>query len=549
MATTDSRSSLPPGGLEELNRAILESALDCIITMDAEGIVQEWNPAAERTFGYSRAEAIGRELAGLIVPPELRERHRQGLAHYISTGEGPVLDRRIEITGLQADGRRLLVELAITAIRLAGVPIFTAYLRDITDRVRAERRRDAQYTIASTLAAGRSIEEVGPPVIETIAQSGNWVYGALWLLDPNDATIRCHSLWHTNAPALEKFAAVSRAQVFSGPLSLPGRVITSRKPTWVIDVKNDVSFPRAGAAAVAGLSGAFAFPLGAAGEMKGAIELFSAEPVQPDEDLLLLVDSLGSQIANFIERHQIEAELQRQKEVAEAANAAKDRFLATLSHELRTPLTPVLMWAGGMLHDYDLPADLRDGLKMIVRNIELEARLIDDLLDLTRIARGKLRLKVQQTDVHEVLRHAIEIVREGDCPPGLDLQVELGATEPEVRGDPTRLRQVFWNLLRNATKFTPAGGRVRVRSENRAPGMITILVSDTGAGIAAEHLGKIFDAFEQVSEREEGLGLGLAISKAIVDLHGGQISADSAGLGLGATFIVDLPATGAAGSA
>ncbi len=509
--------------------------------MNADGIVQEWNPAAERTFGYARAEAVGRELAALIIPPELRERHRMGLAHYLKTGEGPVLGRRIEIAGLRADGQRILVELAITAFHIAGAPVFTAYLRDISERVRAERRRDAQYAVASLLAASRSIEELAAPVIETIAQSGNWIYGALWLLDPNDTRLRCHSIWHASIPALEKFAEVSRTLVFSGTNSLPGRTFASGKPIWVTDVKDDSAFHRAAMAAEAGLAGAFAFPVAAAGEIKGVIELFSAEPVQPDEDLLLLVDSLGSQIGHFIERRQVEIELQRQKEMAVAANAAKDRFLATLSHELRTPLTPVLMWAGGMLHDPGLPDELRDGLKMIARNVELEARLIDDLLDLTRIARGKLRLQLQKTDVHTVLRHALEIVREGDCPPGLDLQVELGATESALEGDPTRLQQVFWNLLRNATKFTQPGGRVVVQTENRKPGTISISVSDTGAGIAPEHLRKIFDAFEQVSERHEGLGLGLAISKAIVDLHGGQIRAESAGLCRGATFIVELP--------
>ena len=355
MAPDDSsvRLSLPAAS-RRLNRAILESALDCIITMDADGIVQEWNPAAERTFGYTRAEAVGRELAELIIPPELRERHRKGLAHYLKTGEGPVLGRRIEIAGLHADGHRLLVELAITAFHIAGAPVFTAYLRDISERVRAERRRDAQYAVASLLAASRSIEEMAAPVIETIAQSGNWIYGALWLLDPNDSDHALSIPSGTLPSRLWKNLPRFRARWFSpGRNSLPGRVFASRKPIWVTDVKDDSAFPRAGAAAEAGLAGAFAFPVAAAGEIKGVIELFSAEPVQPDEDLLLLVDSLGSQIGHFIERRQVEVELQRRKEMAEAANAAKDRFLATLSHELRTPLTPVLMWAGGMLHDHE----------------------------------------------------------------------------------------------------------------------------------------------------------------------------------------------------
>ncbi|MEO6971338.1 MAG: PAS domain S-box protein [Chthoniobacterales bacterium] len=142
----------PETGLAELNRAILDSALDCIITMDATGIVREWNPAAERTFGHTRAAAVGHELTELIIPPNLRDRHRQGLAHYLQTGEAPVLGKRIEIAGLHADGHELLVELAITAFHLAGAPVFTAYLRDITDRVRSERRRKAQYSVASLLA-------------------------------------------------------------------------------------------------------------------------------------------------------------------------------------------------------------------------------------------------------------------------------------------------------------------------------------------------------------------------------------------------------------
>lgn len=537
----------PPGGagLEELNRAILESALDCIITMDSHGIVREWNPAAERTFGYSRSAAVGRELAELIIPPSLRARHRQGLAHYLQTGEGPVLGKRIEIAGLHADGHELLVELAITAFRLGGEPVFTAYLRDITDRVRTERRRKAQYSVASLLAGSWSIEEAAPEIIRTIAESGSWILGELWLLDPGDDTLHCRYLWHLSRPELDAFAATSRAFVFSNGEGLPGRVAQTQKPVWIIDVKRDRDFPRSKAAAGAGLAGAFAFPLLASGRVMGVIDLFSAAPGQPDEDLLQLVDSLGSQIANFIERRQIANELQRQKEVAEAANAAKDRFLATLSHELRTPLTPVLMWAGGMLHDHDLADDMREGLRMVTRNIELEARLIDDLLDLTRIARGKLRLHLQDTDVHEVLRHAVDIVRDGDCQPNLEIELRLSAKDHRLHADPTRLQQVFWNLLRNACKFTPPEGRIVIHSENDASGSIVLTVSDTGAGIPAENLDKIFDAFEQVGERREGLGLGLAISRAIVEIHHGRIHAESDGVGKGARFVVQLPTAAA----
>ncbi len=194
MAVPDQRPSPNDSGFDELNRAILESALDCIITMDAEGIVQEWNPAAERTFGFTRAEAVGRELAELIIPPALRERHRKGLARYLETGKGPVLGKRIEIAGLHAEGRELLVELAITAFRLAGEPVFTAYLRDITERDRSDRRRTAQYAVASLLAGSWRIEDAALQIIQTIAESGNWTFGSLWLVEPNEGLLRCHSV-------------------------------------------------------------------------------------------------------------------------------------------------------------------------------------------------------------------------------------------------------------------------------------------------------------------------------------------------------------------
>ncbi len=263
--------------------------------------------------------------------------------------------------------------------------------------------------------------------------------------------------------------------------------------------------------------------------------------VDPDEDLLHLVEALGSQIGLFIQRRQIQTELQRQKEAAEAANAAKDRFLANLSHELRTPLTPVLIWAGAMANDPALSEELRDGLQMVCRNVELEARLIDDLLDLTRITRGKLQLNLRNADAHELLRHAMEIVRSDITARDITLHAAFEATHGSVVVDPARLQQVFWNVLRNAAKFTPPGGSISVRTFNSTPANFDVEVSDTGIGIEPQHLEKIFDAFEQVASRGEGLGLGLAISKAVVEMHGGSIRASSPGPGKGATFSIALP--------
>jgi PAS domain S-box-containing protein len=534
-------TDIPPDRLGELNRAILESALDCIITMDAEGMVREFNPAAERTFGYSRDQAIGRELADLIIPPVLRDRHRQGLAHYLRTGEGPVLRRRIEIAAVRADGQEILVELAITPLKVGGEPIFTAYLRDITERVRTERRRTAQYSVASLLAGSLSLREVGPQILQTIAASGDWVFGAIWLTSENGRKIKCAATWRAEADGLVTFDEATRNTTLSGSQGLPGRALMARKPIWVEDVLEDPTFVRVEPARIADLHGAFAFPLSGESGPIGVLELFSHQVLNPDEDLLKLVEALGSQIGLFIHRRRIQKELQRQKEAAEAANAAKDRFLATLSHELRTPLTPVLIWSGAMAQDTTLDPEIREGMEMVCRNVELEARLIDDLLDLTRITRGKLQLNLRAADAHDLLRHAVDIVRNDFKSRNLTLEIACKAATHTLTVDPPRLQQVFWNVLRNAAKFTQPGGSVVVRTFNSAPDTFNMEISDSGIGIESQDLERIFAAFEQVGQRGEGLGLGLAISKAILEMHGGSIHASSAGKGAGATFSIVLP--------
>lgn len=237
--------------------------------------------------------------------------------------------------------------------------------------------------------------------------------------------------------------------------------------------------------------------------------------------------------------------LQRAKEAAEAASLAKDHFLATLSHELRTPLTPALaalsMWQG---HADVQPPQLRDDLALMARNLALEARLIDDLLDLTRIVRGKLALALEDVDVASLVDAVVTMYRAEAQQKGVTIVVQVAGTAAPLRADPGRLQQVFWNLLKNAVKFTDRGGTIRV--DTRAvDGACEVEVSDTGAGIAPEALARLFQPFEQGSldghRRQGGLGLGLAISRALVEAHGGEIGAESDGPGQGARFVVRLP--------
>jgi signal transduction histidine kinase/CheY-like chemotaxis protein len=226
------------------------------------------------------------------------------------------------------------------------------------------------------------------------------------------------------------------------------------------------------------------------------------------------------------------------------ANAAKDQFLALLSHELRNPLSPVIAMVGELEATSADSPEVRHALEVIRRNVELEARLIDDLLDVTRIAKGKLQLTFEVASVHEILQRAYEICRDEIAGKDQHVEFRLRAERTSAEADPARLQQVFWNLIKNAVKFTPAEGRIVIETFNPSAGEIEIKITDTGIGIEEAKLSKIFNAFEQgqssITRRFGGLGLGLAISKAMIAAHGGEIEVASAGKDKGSTFTVTL---------
>ncbi|MEX3978821.1 response regulator [Paraburkholderia sp. EG287A] len=244
------------------------------------------------------------------------------------------------------------------------------------------------------------------------------------------------------------------------------------------------------------------------------------------------------------ERERLLASEQAARQTAEEANRAKDRFLAMLSHELRTPLTPVLAGTRLLEQIPGLPEAARARVLMIRRNIELEARLIDDLLDLTRVANGKLSLALETVDVHEVIEAVLELFHSEIQIKQQDVHVDLRAQQHYVRGDRARLQQMLWNLVRNAAKFTPDGGHIYVRTRDERM-QVEIEVEDTGIGIAPEQIGKLFHAFEQgshnLTRQFGGLGLGLAVTRALTEAHGGNVGAKSPGAHCGATFTIVLP--------
>ncbi len=284
-------------------------------------------------------------------------------------------------------------------------------------------------------------------------------------------------------------------------------------------------------------------PLAARGQMLGALMLATAESGRTyGESDVELGRELSTRAAVAMDNARLYREAQR-------ANAAKDQFLAALSHELRTPLAPVLAVVSALESDSGIRASIGGALAVIRRNIELEARLIDDLLDLTRISRGKLELHLQPSDLRDALAHALQSCSaQDDAGKWIAVETEFAAVDHIVCADVPRLTQVFWNLLKNAFKFTPDGGTVRVRTRHESwdgRAGIAVEVADTGIGISHDLLPRIFDSFEQgersITRRFGGLGLGLAISKALVELHKGRITVASDGEGRGSTFTVWVP--------
>jgi signal transduction histidine kinase/DNA-binding response OmpR family regulator len=281
----------------------------------------------------------------------------------------------------------------------------------------------------------------------------------------------------------------------------------------------------------------------------GTICLVSTSLRSFDEMDCSMAEEIAQRASLALENAILYHSAQQAQEAAERASEAKDQFLAMLSHELRTPLSPVLAATSDIDADESVPEPFRELSRMIRRNVEIEARLIDDLLDLTRISKGKLELKSELLDLHDLLTDTLEICNGETADKNITMAADLGARHHCLEADSARLQQVFWNLLKNAIKFSKPGGKVTIATTNPEDRLIRVEIRDTGAGIEKEALPRIFGAFEQgAGHRAGGLGLGLAISRALVELHHGTISALSEGPKSGATFVVELPTARTGGS-
>ncbi len=481
---------------EELRELVRLMDKANVLVLDLDHRIVRWNGGAEKLYGFTADQALGRVGHQLLKTefPEPLDRIR---ARLTADGlwEGELVQRGI-------DGRRVVVASTWMLHRDAcGKP-------------------SAILVITNDITAGKEAEEArrrSESLLVAVSESSE---DAIYIKDRDSRLLHVNpAMQHMVGKPMDQIVGHTDAEFYDDP------------DIGAAILENDRRILEGGVPQI--------FEESVDGPNGRRVVLSSKVPWRDAEGRVIGIIGISRDIT---ERKRMEEELREMKEVAEAASKSKDQFLAVLSHELRTPLTAVIP-ALGALKD-QVPPAAAEYLEMARRNVALEVRLIDDLLDVTRIARGRIELDRKPVNLGTVIRRAAEVCAPDIESRRLEFAIEIEDPRQLVLADEARLQQVFWNLLKNSVKFTPPGGGVRVRAWREGERAV-VQVTDHGEGIEPEALGRIFNAFEQadsiIRRKFGGLGLGLAISKAIVEMHGGSIRASSEGKGRGATFTVELP--------
>jgi PAS domain S-box-containing protein len=479
--------------------AIVEFSDDAIISKDLAGVILTWNAGAERLFGYKAREIVGRSVLGLI--PEDRREEEPNILMRIARGEHI---RNYETVRRRKDGSLVDVALTVSPVRDATGRVVGAskIARDISERKRAEQDRALLAAIVES-----SDDAIISKDLDGVIRSWNAGAERLYGYTRSEAVGRSVTLLMPPDRVNEEPFILSRIR--RGERIDHYETVRRKKSGELIEVSLSVS------------------------------------PIHDRSGRVIGASKIARDIT---ERKTAERDMLKAHEAVLAASRAKDDFLAALSHELRTPLNPVLLLASNAAADETLPDRVRADFAQVRDNVELEARLIDDLLDLTRVARGKLALDFAPVSLSAVLAHALTTVQPELQKKRLRAEVALPPPNVVIRGDAVRLQQVFWNVLRNAVKFTAPGGRITITAELRERSRAVVTVADTGIGMTAAEVERVFDSFVQgdhavlAPHRFGGLGLGLAISRKLIELHQGTITAASEGPGRGSRFTVELPA-------
>ena len=519
-------------------RAIFTSTLDAIVFADNEGRYVDCNPAAEELFAASRETLLGRGVRDFAAAPAAAD---AAWEEFLRKGTATGTFRLLRPDGVERD-----VEFSATADVMPGRHV--SVLRDVTVRREAEddlRRRERESTTIAALTQRMNARLDLDEILVSVCESARELCGA------DAATVALPDPGHPNTMTLRQRVARIDAPLPSQRIEhgrgLGGRVMETGRPLRTDDYAHDpaISGDYHAIGEQLGTCAVLVVPIRVESHVDGLLYVAnSSRRPFSDLDEAVLV-RLADHVALAIRNARLLAREQEALAESEAANRSKDEFLATLSHELRTPLTSMLGWVR-MLRGARLdPEQTARALETIERNTRLQAKLIDDLLDVSRIVAGKIKVEQQRVDVAAVVGEAVQSLRREAELAGVELEVALASDAGVIIGDVVRLQQIVANLLSNAIKFTPAGGRIWVTLERVGDGSLRLVVRDTGVGIRSDLLSRIFDRFLQGDASRTrgrgGLGLGLAIVRHLVELHGGSITAASEGPGHGATFTVTLP--------
>ncbi len=511
MADQRPPASTPAHLSEEEFRLLWETSTDAVMILDHESTIRYANPAVVDVFGYLPDELIGEKIF-LVQPERLREPHRRGLARYLATGVKKLNWRATEAAGLHRLGHEFPIEIAFSHLSQGKGDFFAAFIRDISGRKQAEEALRVGRVRMELVLEGADVGLWNCPLPLRQFEWDARVKRHFWLDPDADVTLEVF---------FERIHADDRERV-------RGEIEATLSGSSAYETEYRTVSPETGAEKW----------------IRAIGRVFSDDGGKPIGFDGITIDVTARKNAE-VEREALLASERAARTEAERVSRMKDEFLATLSHELRTPLNAIVGWSQILGGDSKPnPADLAEGLKVIGRNARVQAQLIEDLLDMSRIISGKVRLNVQPVDLSEVIDAAVASVAPGAEAKGIRIQKVIEPLASPVMGDPSRLQQIVWNLLSNAIKFTPKEGRVQVVMK-LVNSHLEIVVSDTGAGIKPEFLPHVFERFRQAdattTRRYGGLGLGLAIVKHLAEMHGGDVRAASPGENQGATFSVHLP--------